>query len=672
MYFSLSIKNIKRSFKDYAIYFLTLVFGVAIFYIFNSIESQQSMIQINQSKAQMIESLNLILGYVSIFVSFILGFLIIYANNFLIRRRKKEFGIYMTLGMGRKNISKILLIETMLVGLISLFVGLVIGVFGSQFMSILVSKLFEIDMSSLTFVFSTGAFVKTIIYFGLIYLCVMIFNTLMMSKYKLIDLLNASKKSEKFKINNPIIAFLTFSISILCLGIAYYMGIKNGLIVLDNRFLIMILLGIVGTLLFFMSLSGFILKVMQMNKKIYYKGLNMFVLRQLNSKINTTVVSITVICLMLFITIGVLSTALSLNDMMTRDLKNQTQVDIGFTKYSDDLENQEIDSITNGFENKTPEIFENFSEYFEYTTYYRKELILTEYLKEKKSEINAKNPFMNLEQPIKFMKLSEYNKLAEMYNNEKMYLKDNQYMIVSDVEVFVNMYNKLLLEGEKLIIDGKEYTPLRSSCFVENLELSPMKMNFGMFVVPDDAITNFDIDRYYFSANYKGESKEEKDKMEDKITLNIENIIKKDIFNMYITKLELKAQSMGIVAICTFLGIYLGIIFLIASAAILALKQLSESSDNKQRYLILRKIGTDEKMINKSLFTQIAIFFMLPLGLAIVHSVVGITMVQQVFELYGKGDLLSSIILTSSMIIMVYGGYFVATYFGSKNIIKEN
>lgn len=154
MLFKLSFENMKKSFKDYAIYFLTLVLGVAIFYMFNSLDSQEAMLSVSQSAREMIKLMVSMLGMVSVFVAVILGLLIVYANNFLINRRKKEFGIYMTLGMGKTQISKIILIETILIGIISLGIGIVIGVFASQLMSVLVSKLFEADMSEFTFVFS--------------------------------------------------------------------------------------------------------------------------------------------------------------------------------------------------------------------------------------------------------------------------------------------------------------------------------------------------------------------------------------------------------------------------------------------------------------------------------------------------------------------------------------
>ena len=290
MLFKLSFRNMKKSFKDYAIYFLTLVLGVAIFYMFNSLDSQQAMLEVSQSTRDMIQLLVQMLGMISVFIAIVLGFLIVYANNFLVNRRKREFGIYMTLGMGRRQISAIILLETILVGILSLVVGLFIGVFASQFMSILVAKLFEADMSEFTFVFSKDACIKTCIYFAVMYIAVIIFNTLTISRYKLINLLTAVRKNEKVKIKNPIISVLVFIISAVILGYAYYQ-VTGGVNELntDEKLLPPIIMGIVGTIGIFWSLSGFILRVIQTRKNIYLKGTNMFVLRQLNNKINTNI-----------------------------------------------------------------------------------------------------------------------------------------------------------------------------------------------------------------------------------------------------------------------------------------------------------------------------------------------------------------------------------------------
>lgn len=330
----LSLKNIKKSFKDYAIYFFTLILGVAIFYVFNAIDSQTVLLQTKKSTYDIIKLMTQTLSSVSIFVSFILGFLIIYASRFLIKRRNKEFAIYMTLGMSKRKISMILFLETIVIGIISLGVGLGIGIALSQFMSLLVANMFEADMTNFTFTFSQSALLKTFCYFGIMYLLVMIFNTIQISRCKLIDLINASKRSEKVKIKNPIVCILLFIIATSILGYCYYrVSVPDGTNALSVKELgIIIALGAVSTFLLFWSLSGLILKVVQGIHNIYYKGLNSFTLRQISSKINTTVFSMTIICLMLFITICVLSSSLSIKNSMTSNLKELAPIDIELSK----------------------------------------------------------------------------------------------------------------------------------------------------------------------------------------------------------------------------------------------------------------------------------------------------------------------------------------------------
>lgn len=283
MLFKLSFKNMKKSIKDYMIYFLTLVLGVCIFYMFNSLDSQQAMLDVSNSQRDIIKIMIEMLSYVSVFVAVILGLLIVYANNFLINRRKKEFGIYMTLGMGRRQISKIILLETIFVGVISLVIGIILGVFGSQFMSILVAKMFDANMSRFEFVFSSEACIKTCIYFAIMYLAVMFFNAISVSKYKLINLINANKKSEKIKVKNPIISALIFILGGCVLGYAYWIVTADISNTLDSadKLIPPILMGIFGTIAVFWSISGFAMEILQRCKKIYLKDTNMFVLRQL-------------------------------------------------------------------------------------------------------------------------------------------------------------------------------------------------------------------------------------------------------------------------------------------------------------------------------------------------------------------------------------------------------
>lgn len=316
MYTKIAFENVKKNFKDYSIYSLTLTFAVCIFYSFNSIESQKAIIEIALTNKAYTQVFINFISNLSVFVSFILGSLMVYANNFLIKRRKKELGVYMILGMGKRKISTILVLETLLVAVVSLFAGIILGLFASQGISLLIVNLFKASMDSYSFSISFDAILKTINYFGIMFLIVMLFNNLVIKKYKIIDLLNASKKVETIKIKNPAIYLVIFLLSIISLGVAYKLVLEVGLVIDDIRFNISIVLGILGTFLFFFSLSGFILFVSKKNKNIYFKNLNIFVIKQLNSKVKTNFMSISVICLMLFFTIGILSTGISMKNAL--------------------------------------------------------------------------------------------------------------------------------------------------------------------------------------------------------------------------------------------------------------------------------------------------------------------------------------------------------------------
>ena len=695
MLFKLSLKNMKKSIKDFAIYFLTLVLGVAVFYMFNSLDSQQAMLTVSQSQKEIIKVMISMLGYISVFVAVILALLIVYANSFLINRRKKEFGIYMTLGMGRRQISRIILLETIFVGIISLVIGLVVGIFASQFMSVLVAKMFEADMSKFQFVFSKDACIKTCIYFAIMYLAVMVFNTLTISRYKLINLLNANKKNQKVKVKNPVISIIIFIIAVILLGFAYYKVTAEARTLNSfDKMLSPIIMGIIGTILVFWSLSGFILQVVQMMKSTYLKCTNMFVLRQINNKVNTTVASMSVICLMLFMTITILSSSLSLRNTMQRDLKDVTPVDINlsklanlpesYTKYGIETttteEQRKHSKITieetlrnNGFDmNKLKDVVE-------IPIYVSDNLTGNDFFASKINDIKSQYSFFNYYAKEQIVKLSDYNKIASIYGLDNYELNNDEYIVICDFSGMLNMRNKVLEKGGNILsIAGKEYKSKYDECQKGYILMSTSHTNTGIIIVPDDCNLTDDMrEQQLLIANYNANSKEEKEKIEkifsDKDSSElIKELSDKGLSLEGMSKIKIIESSLGLSTIVIFIAIYLGIIFLIASSAILALKQLTESSDNKQRYTILRKIGCDEKMINQALFRQIGIFFGLPLVLAIIHSVFGIQFILNILEGFtDTKELLPSIIATTVFMGIIYGAYFIATYEGSKNIIKE-
>lgn len=673
----LSIKNITKSMKDYTIYFFTLILGVAIFYVFNAIDSQTVMLKVSGRTYEIIKLMTSILSAISVFVSFILGFLIIYASRFLIKRRNKEFAIYLTLGMSKRKISLILFFETLLIGLISLIIGLSLGVVLSQLMSILVANMFEADMTKFQFVFSQSACLKTLIYFGIMYLIIIIFNTIIINKYKLIDLLSSSKKSEKVKLKNPYVCIVIFIISVIVLGLAYYL-VTDGFekLTTADQILIPIIMGIVSTFTLFWSMSGLILKLVMSLKNIYYKGLNSFIVRQISSKINTMVFSMTIICLMLFVTICVLSSSLSLKNSMTKNLKELVPMDIEFTKsvnieegngFSEIEVNDSKISIEKTLENLNLNPEEEFKDTLSFNIYEDESIILKSLLINSLDEIYKEYPFLLYNQTIDLMKLSDYNALAEKFNLEKYNLKENEYIVIVNYDYMASIINTGLKNNPELLLNNETYHSKYKKCQDGFYELNSSRSNTGFIVLPDKALENHTSIAEFLVANYKND----KEKTEDKIAEVLSNNYNKTTWLTYNSKIDIANASVGLGALVTFVGLYLGIIFLISSAAILALKELSESTDNKERYNMLRKIGASEEMLNSALFKQIGIFFATPLLLAIIHSIFGIKFANFLLESMGTKGLLLSNIMTAIFLVTIYGGYFILTYLCSKNIISK-
>ncbi len=665
MYSKIALNNVKKSFKDYTIYFLTLTFAVCIFYSFNSIESQKAMFEISKKEASFIDMLTTVISWVSVFVSVILGGLIVYANNFMIKRRKKELGVYMTLGMSKRKISSILVSESFFIGLMSLVAGLIFGIVLSQGLSLFTANLFQVGMSEHKFVFSQNAAVKTIAYFGIMFLLIMIFNTFVISKYKLIDMINANKKSENIKIKNPIVSIIIFILGVGILITAYKFIIEVGLDITDSRFTISIILGILGTILFYYGLAGFILYVIKNSKNIYLKKLNIFVTRQISSKINTNFVSITVICLMLFITISILSTGLSFKNSLESSLKDTVPFDV-----SARIINFE------GSENKTieqaiKELGFNFTDKEKY-------VVLQEYrLEESYGDLlkgygdGKEDKFLDKGyNDMSALKISDYNKLRELNGQSPIDLKEDEVLITSNFSKLVPLVKSYMKENTVIKINNINYNIKNQELITEAYESTGFANNFFTVILPDKALENLKPYDSILNCNFVGEDREKRESEIGEIFKNSrdENASGKDFIILGDTKTGIYSMTKGATTTILYIGIYIGIVFLISSAAVLALQQLSEASESIDRYKALRRIGASRKMINKTIFIQTLIYFAMPLVLAIIHSIVGISVANEFISLYGNAEIGASATITALLIIAIYGGYFYATYIGYKNV----
>ncbi|WP_297672105.1 FtsX-like permease family protein [Thomasclavelia sp.] len=672
MLFKLSIKNQKKSIKDYSLYFFTLILGIAIFYIFNAVEAQTSMMELSQTKSQIIGVMNSALEAMSVLVSFILGFLIAYASQFLIKKRKKEFGLYLLLGMKKINVCMIIFFETVIIGFISLLIGLILGISLSQFMSLFVASLFEANMQKFVFVVSSKAIIKTILYFILIFIFVTVMDLIIVSKAKLIDLLTAHYKKEKNMIKNPYLSFVLFIAACLMLAYAYYnVTVKYNTLTSQNDVQIQIILGIIGTFLIFYSISGFVLAIIKKIPNIYHRHLNSFVVSEIGNKINSTVISGSIICLLLFMTICLLSSSFSLKRFKENSLKDTAPISASFSKKMDDsysikeiFSKQKID----------PSIYKNSYNFYTYTSLettigsvlgnYGIEMLNTD--PTAKEYLDTKLPIINE---------STYNKVAKLYNNKTINLNKDEYQIIGNNKNQMHMFNDALKQGNQTIafmnqtlhakynhtIDGFLMMN-NNACFGEDC--------FGFIIIPDE----FDLNNLSYSSNYllvpKMSDENNKYISSSKFDQTINPETKEWQSVLVSSQTDLYDESIGSSGVIIFVSLYLGFIFMISGAALLALKEMSDAIDNKNKYEILRKIGTSNENINNALFKQMLVFFGFPLLLAIIHSIFGIQVCNIMLEIYNSDALLQSILITAGMIIVIYGGYFLVSYLSCKRVIK--
>ena len=673
MYFKLAFKNIKKSYKNYVIYFLTLIFGICIFYTFNSIESQSVMMELNEQKQSAFMMAEQLIGYFSVFIAFVLGFLIVYANNYLIKRRKKEFGIYMTLGMENGSLSKMIFLETLFIGAISLGIGVVLGIMLSQALSVLTAYMFQVDLTEFQFVFSPLGFKRTVLCFSIIYLVVLIFNFISARKIKLIDLLTASKRNEKPTIKNLWVSVILFLVSVGILGTAYYKVIHDGIAFASfNALGLPILLGCIGTFIFFYSLTGFFLKVIQGNKKFYLRDLNMFVMKQISSKINTTFVSLSFICLMLFLAICTFSGGLGINRAINADLKDLTKFDVTFWSNSGEnienlLKEKNIDISNIAKEDSNMVMYDSGVKYSNFLS------------KEGMTAMKNYFPVAN-DNDILVIGENGYNNTLKLLGKEPVNLKENKYLAVGNIDEmkkWVNeslengnidqmkkLVNKSSENGKKINISGKTLEPANKKYENINLYNFTMKGDILILVVKDSLLEGLKPVSSRFNMMLKDNSntKEELESIRDQL-------VESQVYS--ITKKEIYDNAAGLGATMAYLGIYLGLIFIITSAVVLAIQQLTESTDNVERYRLLKEIGVDRKMINKAIFTQVGVYFMLPLSLAIVHSIVGLKISSTIVGVFGNASIMPNIIITAIIFVIIYGGYFLATYLGAKKNINE-
>ena len=723
MLVKLAFRNIRRSVKDYGVYFVTLVFGVAVFYAFNSVTSQSILFDLEDTAtANVFDMTGQMLGMFSVVIACVLGFLVLYANGFLIRRRKQEFGTYLMLGMNPRSVSAIVLMETVAVGLVSLVVGLLLGFALSQGLSFVTAGLFNIQMTQYRFVFSTDAFLLTLGCFVLIFAVTGLFNTLSIRRYKLIDLLSARSRNARFRVRNPWISLVAFIAAVGVVAWAYLTLIDNGLLQFDEGFWRATALMVAGTFLFFWSLAGFALAVIERTRGVYFKGLAMFTMRQIASKVNTAFVSLSVVCIMLFFSLTVFSTGMGLARAFSGNVEDGTLYDATLTANvylnaggvhdeealasmsEEDREYQQVadekaaavtaDAEAYGWDiaaklaDSSPTWDQLVERSVQIDAFVSADASYGELMDRYGHDTgNEKQNEALHGQGVTLIAESQFNALAELTGRSTVDLGEDGFAVNNTLDAMKALSEAVSREGETLEAGGRTLTAtgeLRS----QPLEDSAFSASGAEFIVPDSVIADLRAqgavpDQSLLNLMYKT-SRTEGDKLLQQMLgeaspANPEVAASGWAFSpkpwpvtLSFTAEEVIVQSSGMNLMISYLALYIGFVFLIATAAILAIQQLSETSDSLGRYQVLAEIGCDRRMIFRSLRTQVLVYFLVPLALALCHTVCAVGIISDAVLVQLGVSVLEPALMTGVLVGVVYGAYLLVTYYASRGIIRAS
>ena len=661
----LIIKNVRKNIRDYLIYFLTLMISVSVFYAFNSISDQPAFSEMGMTKTLLYDQLGILLSTLTVLIAVVLAFLIIYANLFLLKRRKKELGLYMVLGMKKGRISRIFAGETFCVGVIALVTGICLGVALSQGISLVALKLFAIELSKFQLVFSVGAFQKTALCFAVIFLLVMTFNVWSVSSVQLIDLFTASRKNETSQNRSRLLSILLFFVSLACILSSGVMFYRNGILPSrENRsFQVAGILLVAGTFLFFYSLSTVLVQILRANSNVYLRGLNTFLVRQVGSKIRMNVFLMTIVCGLLTVTICAVSVGVSTALAMNELSGSATPYDLNV------LSNVSMDgdgSILEYLASKDADL-SGYAENMEQISIYEADFTYGSLFEGQNVELWPIDEGIS-DSGVSVLAVSDFNRALKMQGKEPVALTENQYLLNCNYKGTFQYVEKALESHAAFVLAGIPLQRASDTVLEETYFMTSVGNNDrGTLIVPDAVARSLTKDVNVLLVQYRPDADS------DAVLQKMIPIGLDDTHGYrYAEKNMMYDMFYGLNALVSFLCCYIGLIFLLICAALLALKQLTETTDNIYRYGLLQKLGAKKEQINRTLLSQTAIFFAAPLAVAGIFSIVLMGKAMEIVEEFMNIHISANLGFTVVLFLVVYGSYFLATYLSCKRMVVEH
>ena len=716
--------NVRRAGRDYLVYLLTLTLGVTVFYAFNTVSMQVDIAGINEEGlARVMDSM---LGYLTYFLAGVMAFLMVYANNFIMKRRKKEFGLYQVLGMGRGRVATIMALETVIVSVVAFAAGIVLGVGLSQLMTFFTASLFKTQIANFHFFFSVHAFNLTLVCMLVMFVLTLLLNLRAVRRTKLIELMGAERRNESIKTRNPWIAIAIFAVGVVLVGVAYYRLLRDGfpLTATDsklqeamNQFGITTVMVTVGTFALFWGLSGMLIKLLQSLRGVYWRGLNMFTVRQLAAKVNTVCFSMGVIAMLLFLAITSVTCGMSIANVMNENLERYNPVDVSQTYvyytpetldyYKEYVNPSEADRMVladstvdlypawhgkgksadnNDETGKKVDIADVAGEHVQIDSYLSYPLggsdpsvTPSEMCKTMGEKLPKAFGGSNADMTgLSVTPASQYNKLRQMMGKEPVHIGHDQYLLTCDMGgELVDLYTKYMAGGHTLTLGGHTLKPATDKSDEDTAAIanSAMGSNGGTVVVADELLSQLNLQPYSSSllVNYKqGMDTTEADES-IKYTV-LDNLLvdgkEPGSWGTFITRSEMYAQAAQMNGLISYLAIYIGFVLVVACAAILSIQQLSNVADGSRSYRVLAQIGCDDRQIRHSVMAQQAVFFLFPLAVGLAHSFVALKVIIELVSIFGNMSIGDTVGLTCAIFLAAYGGYFLVTYLMSTGMVR--
>lgn len=679
MYARIALGNVRRSIRDFGIYFLTLVLGVAVYYAFNSVTQQSAVLRLSGNMRTLVQELGTIIRGVSIFVAVLLAFLVLFGNRFLIRRRKREFAIYLTLGMDRRHVSGIVAMESLAVGAGALVVGLAVGVLLSQALLYATARLFNTHVTGFGLMFSGQACAYTVMSFAIIFLVVGALNVLEVSRFRLIDLMNADRKGEKSLVRNLPLSVALFVVSLALIGVAYHELRVNGMYAIGWRFNLATALVSVGTFLLFFSVSGFLLRLGQSARGFYLRGLNMFALRQLSSRVNSAWVSISIVCAALFLAITSTCGGFAIVSSINQSVSAITHYDVSVAMYSTDQTSyaSDADDVSGSgkealLKASVPDWDSLVADSARIDLYQDPSMRLN--LKTLRGDTGVELPdsfakYTNgLDKvPIYVVSLSQYNATLALRGDKPATLGANEALVTTDTNNMVSFWQRVALKRGSFDFLG---TAMRLRARGTTMEYqNSANTSMGTIVVPDDVLESKRDQLEPLSSLLNVRATDSR--AEARLYREAVKAHQPGLLFAAESKSSAKEEVVGLTAIVGYLALYIGFVLFVSCAAILAIQQLSDVAESAPRYRVLFDLGAERSMVNHAILAQIATYFLFPLVVALAHSYVALGVLGGVIKSLGVLDFLRPLGVTMAIVLVLYGGYFLLTYGMARGVIGE-